>query len=181
MVATPKGFTSEIEGLWIGQMYSHGLEPINTRLWMDFGHVKGISPVQATYQIGLHMGAGCVLPHPFNGCSKNHKGFCYKPHNFVEKKVRFNTNHYFDEIVHRKDLIAIDREKGGVLFHVLINRMEKPANNKTKLHIVNEYTSNHFPQIKAALKARRLDLVVEAPFVKRLLYPVTRYEPNGVL
>ena len=180
-MATPKGFTSDIEGLWIGQMYSHGLEPVNTRYYMDFAHVKGISPVQPTFQLGLHMGAGCVLPHPFNGCAKDHKGFCYKPHDFIDQKFRFNTNHYFDEIVHRKDLIAVDRATGGVLFHVLINRMEKAANNKTKLHVVNEYAANHFPHIKTALRARRLDLIVEAPYVKRLLYQITRYEAYGVL
>lgn len=181
MLATREGYTSDIEGLWIGQLYSHGLEPVHTSVHQEFAHVKGISPVQHTFQIGLHMGAGCVLPHPFNGCSKDHKGFCYKPHDFNEQKLRFNTKHYFDEIVHRKDLIAIDKATGGVLFHVLINRIERLVNIKTKLDVVNEYTSNHFPQIKTVLRARRLDLIVEAPYAKRLLYPIKRYEPDGVL
>jgi hypothetical protein len=175
VLATPKGLVNP-EGLWIGQMYSHGLEPPYTRHWIDYGHVKGISLVQTTYQIGLHMGAGCDLPHPFSGCAKNHTGFCYKPLDHVDKKLEFYTGHYFDEIVHKKDLIAINRTTGGVLFHVLINRMEKYTNNKTKLHVVNEYAANYFPQIKLALRARRLDLIVEAPFVWRPMRPIKRYE-----
>ena len=172
MLATPEDILLP-DSLWVGDLYSHGTELVGDTRYDSFKNVKGISPVQSTHQIGLHMGAGCELPHPFNGCAKNHAGFCYKPLDHFDKKIDFNTGHYFDEIVHSKDLKVVDKLSEGVLFHILLNRMEKKVGNITVLSIINDYAAHYFNNTMKYLRARRLHLIVETPFTKRVTVPVT--------
>ena len=177
MLATPEDILLP-DSLWIGDLYSHGTELVGTSNAINYGNVKGISPVQTTHQIGLHMGAGCVLPYPFNGCAKNHAGFCYKPPKLLEHTDNFYFKHYFDEMVHPKDLKVVDQLSEGVLFHILLNRMEKKVVNITVLNVVNDYAAHYFNNTMKHLRARRLHLIVETPFTKRVTLPVT--SRNGV-
>lgn len=177
MLATPEDILLP-DSLWIGDLYSHGTELVGTKNDKNYGNVKGISPVQTTHQIGLHMGAGCDLPYPFNGCAKNHDGFCYKPPKLMEHTGSFYFQHYFDEVVHPKDLKVVDKSSEGVLFHVLINRMNKKLTNIKVLNVINDYAAHYFNNTMKHLRARRLHLIVETPFTKRVTLPVT--SRNGV-
>ena len=172
MLATPEDILLP-DSLWVGDLYSHGTELVGDTRYDSFKNVKGISPVQSTHQIGLHMGAGCELPHPFNGCAKNHAGFCYKPPKLIEKGGSFYYHHYFDEIVHSKDLKVVDKLSEGVLFHILLNRKEKKVIDSTVLSVINDYAAHYFNNTMKHLRARRLHLIVETPFTKRVTVPVT--------
>ena len=177
MLATPEDVLIP-DSLWIGELYSHGTELVGTKNAINYGNVKGISPVQTTHQIGLHMGAGCDLPHPFNGCAKNHSGFCYKPPKLFEHTGNFYFQHYFDEMVHTKDLKVADQLSEGVLFHILLNRVEKKVGNIAVLNVINDYAAHYFNNTMKHLRARRLHLIVETPFTNRVTLPVT--SRNGV-
>ena len=159
--------------LWVGDTYRHGTEPEGTAHDRNFANVKGISPIQTSHQIGLHMAGGCVLPHPFNGCAKNHTGFCYKPRRLVQQHDTFYLQHYFDEVVHTKDLKIVKKASEGVLLHILLNRVERKASNITRLNDVNDYAAHYFNRTLQALKARRLNLIVETPFIRRLAVPIS--------
>jgi hypothetical protein len=172
VLATPEDIFLP-DSLWVGALYSHGTELLGTKNVVNYGNVKGISPVQTTYQIGLHMGAGCDLPHPFNGCAKNQAGFCYKPPKLTEYTFTFYFHHYFDEMVHTKDLKVVDQFSEGVLFHILINRMEKKLTNSTVLNVTNDYAAHYFNNTMEHLRARRLHLIVETPSTRRGTLPVT--------
>ena len=121
------------------------------------------------------MGAGCLLPHPFNGCDKDPKSyeFCYKPEHLDERTFMFRPYHFFDEKVHTKDLKVIDKKTEGVLLHILLNRPEHKANNLTRLNDVNDYAALYFNRTLLALRARKLDLIVEVPFMRRPVIPIT--------
>ena len=177
MLATPEDILLP-DSLWIGDLFSHGTELLGSKYANNYGNVKGISPVQTTHQIGLHMAAGCVLPHPFNGCAKNHTGFCYKPPKFIEQIGSFYFQHYFDEIVHTKDLKVVDKLSEGLLFHILIYRMEKKLIDSTVLNVINDYAAHYFNNTMKHLRARRLHLIVETPFTKRVTLPVP--SRNGI-
>ena len=168
------------DSLWVGDTYRHGREPDGTSHARNYANVKGISPTKTTYQIGLHMGGGCLLPPPFNGCGTDPKNyeFCYKPEYLDEGTNMFRLYHFFDETVHTKDLKIIDKESEGVLLHILLNRLEKTADNKTRLDDINDYAALYFNRTLHALKERRLDLIVEAPFMRRALIPIT--SRNGI-
>ena len=115
------------------------------------------------------MGAGCLLPPPFNGCDKDPTSyeFCYKPEYLDERTFMFRPYHFFDEMVHTKDLMTIDKKSQGVLLHILLNRPELEADNSTRINDVNEYAALYFNSTLHALRARRLDLIVEVPFIRR--------------
>jgi hypothetical protein len=56
--------------------------------------------------------------------------------------------------------------------------MEKKVGNITVLNVINDYAAHYFNNTMKYLKARRLHLIVETPFTKRVTLPVT--SRNGV-
>ena len=70
---------------------------------------------------------------------------------------------YFDEKIFQSKIIEINTKKDAVLYHVMCFRTNHLPSNSTDLTISNDYRAKYFQQTLAALKQRKLHLLVELP------------------
>ena len=153
---------------WIGDRFVKPTEPLHSKNDEKFSFKKSIVPTKNIFQVGLHVHGGCHLDHPWNGCDKNHTGFCYEPSgkmnnnnsNSVVGKVF--TTHSFIDRVKNDEVKAIDSVLGGVLYHIMLFRDVIPS-NITDPTANNDYTVKYFPQTLSALKKRGYDALIYTP------------------
>ena len=141
---------------WMGEKFSHSPEPVTSRVHHQYSFKKSIIPTKTVFQMGLHVNGACKLEAPFNGGCSNSTEFCYKPSGHVKKSGEF----HFDEVILADDIKSINAESEGVLYHIMLYRFHQGASNTTNLNLKNDYALKYFPQTLAALKKRKLDLLI---------------------
>ena len=133
---------------------------------------KSIFATKTIFQVGLHMHGACHIEHPWNGCAKNSKGFCYDLSQ-IEKETSsdttFRTTHSFLDLVRDEDAKSIDPENEAVMYHVMFYRQDLPISIDNDVSKKNDYASKYFPQTMEALRKRNLDLtVIILPRIKKI-------------
>jgi hypothetical protein len=163
-----------LEDPWIGKVFAHGHEPFGHGM----GFKKSIRPTRNVFQGGLHLAGACHLPNGWNGCAKDHSGFCYhhkRPFSRLQyddnlNVIDFHLTHYFDEIVLDTDAKFIDSKVEGVLNHVQYRRMHNEA-SPGALATKGEYATNFFPEVYEALERRSLVMPFELPELSTRPFP----------
>lgn len=130
--------------------------------------------------MGLHVHGGCHLEYPWNGCDKNHIGFCYtstikmnnsnnrsnygsdRSYNDSVGEKKFSMTHSFLDQVRDSDVKAIDSQSEGVLYHVMLFRDIIPS-NITDPTATNDYTVKYFPATLSALKKKGFEALIDTP------------------
>jgi hypothetical protein len=147
----------------MGDKISHFPEPLKSKGTRQYGNVKSIVPTHTAFQVGLHCAGACRIDAPL-GCPNNTQ-FCYmNGRNSKIKGSYYHKTHYFDEWVYMSDSKLISLATEGGLYHYQIHRPELEPNEKTNLTAQNVYTAQYFKPVIAALRKRRLDLLVDIPY-----------------
>ena len=155
---------------WVGERFVKPTEPTTSKNHGHFAFKKSIIPTANIFQIGLHVHGGCHLEYPWNGCEKNHTGFCYKSsvkinnsnNGNVVVDEKFSTTHSFIDQVRSSEVKSIDSQSQGVLYHIMLFRDLIPS-NVTDPTATNDYTMKYFPKTLSALKKRGYEALINTP------------------
>ena len=141
--------------------------------------------------MGLHVHGGCHLEYPWNGCDKNHIGFCCKSsvkvnnsyngsnrsnrssrsdNDSVEEK-KFSMTHSFLDQVKDSDVKSLDSHSQGVLYHVMLFRDIIPS-NVTDPTATNDYTVKYFPAALSALKKKGFEALINTPKIIKTVHKI---------
>lgn len=147
---------------WMGDKVPHSSEPLHTGKAIGYGNVKSIVPTHTAFQVGLHGAGACVMDTPV-GCPSSNP-FCHTNGREIQAADYFHRTHYLDEWVFMTDAKLVSLATEGCLYHYQIHRPHFAPSDETDLTTQNIYTAHYFKSVIAALKKRRLDLLVDIPY-----------------
>ena len=81
----------------------------------------------------------------------------------LPQKGRPRSTHAFDEMVAQEDTRWLNAHTEGELFHIMLYRHYHAVTKKNVLNGTNDYTQRYFPATLAALRQRKLDLLIDIP------------------
>ena len=153
--------------LWLGNSFSHGVEPATSRVAKQFGFKKQILPTRTIFQAGLHMSGACRMPWQWNGCDDPQIDVCRYSEQRVLQNRQDSTeqkrDQRFNEYVTDRDAKRMNSVEHGSLYHFMLFRTYHVAKNQEVFNVKNDYAAKHFPNVLAELRKRDLDLLVIIP------------------
>jgi hypothetical protein len=173
--------SGSIKSLWMGEQFSHGVEPTSSSKRKLFSFKKSIIPTRTIFYASLHMHGACKLEPKYNGCllengeqnenlSLKRTEFCF--HN-RERIVELAGT---ESVVLNRNTRRISTETEGSIYHFLIYRYYHTIHNSTVLETTNDYTKNYFQPTKQALKQRNLDLIFDTPTTSQVIETPLYYQ-----
>ena len=165
-----EGGTFDYSHPWIGQRFTHGVEPADFKEAKHMSFKKSIVPTDRIFFVGLHMHGACSLPFPWNGCEREEE-YCYSQNSKQQQGLMYDSEgsvwdfsftQNFDGMVWDADAKKINMETEAVIYHFQVHRSYLEAST-TALKGKNDYAEKFFPNVMRKLRERGFIIIEHFP------------------